>query len=185
MSRGGWNEALLANSAFFAALPEAAREEFSEGGRLVADEVLQLQKSLVPVFSGKERKGVVPGRLRDALTIAEAASMLRFRVGYPQLKGKKSKIFYAIYMEYGRKGGVVSVRRLKQGARGEWRRRVTARSASSRVKPEDLLSTNRTMRVGPLAPRPFVRIEKQVDGVIDAFVKRFWDEALVRAEAKA
>lgn len=173
------SEGLIHNYAFFAALPAAAREAAKETLEDIAADVLALQQSLVPVYSGRERKDVTPGLLKDALNIAEAIQYLRVRIGLPQLKGKRSKLFYAIFVEYGRQAKTVAMRRLKRGARKEWNARARAGTARRSAKPADLLDAARTMRVGAIAPRPFVHVEDRFQQVIDAGIDGFWDKMKV------
>jgi hypothetical protein len=175
MRTSAWSASIIAAQAFFATLPQAAREELKRDLKEIADEALKLQQQLVPVYEGKERKGVVPGRLRDALTIAEGFTLLRVRIGLPQMRSRRAKTFYAIWMEYGRRGGTVPVRRLKVGARAEWLERIGTGRARARLKPQDLLSKARTMRVSPLPPRPFVHIEDRIDAITSGYIARFWD----------
>ncbi|WP_375290913.1 hypothetical protein [Qipengyuania sp.] len=162
------SEALIANYAFFAALPEEARERLKTGMAELGQDVLEAQQQSAPVYSGPERKGVVPGLLKSELTVAEAFANLRVRIGFPQLRGKRSKIWYAIVMEYGRQAREVPMRRLKNGARSEWRSRIGAGTARAGLKPDDLLTARRTMRVGAIEPRPFVHQEERFYAVADA-----------------
>lgn len=172
--------ALIANQTFFNALPSAVREEVKDTLAKLGQDILTAQQSMVPVYAGKPRKGVVPGRLKAALNVAEATDFLRVRVGYPQLRGRRSKLFYAIIMEYGRQAREVPMRRLKRGARSEWLARIRGGSARAGQKPDDLLDRKTTMRVGAIAPRPFVHLDDRFAIAIDAAVADFWDKVEAR-----
>jgi hypothetical protein len=167
--------ALVANVTFFNALPQAAREQVRETLGEIARDILTAQQAAAPVYAGKARKGVTPGLLKQSLTIAEAFEHLRVRVGYPDLKGRKSKLFYAVIQEYGRQARTTPVRRLKRGARPEWRKRIRAGTARAGLKPQDLLSAGREMRVGAVPPRPFVHLEERFGMAIDAAIAGFWE----------
>lgn len=177
------SEALIANHAFLMALPEAARKKVREALSEIGEEVLEAQQAAAPVYSGEPRKGVIPGLLKQSLSVAQAVDLLRVRIGYPGLKGKRSKLFYAVIMEYGRQARVVPMRRLKQGARSEWRKRRAEGTARRAFKPDDLLSRARTMRVGAIAPRPFVHLEDRFYAVVDRHLEGLMDA--ITAEAGA
>ncbi len=178
MAKSGWSEGLTAAYAFFASLPKAAQDEAKQGIAELSVEALILQRAAAPYRSGN---------LKNALSIKEATTMLRARVGYPEMRGKKSKTFYAIWMEYGRRAQTVWVRRLNRGARKDWKARIAGGRASSRAKPNDLLNKGGAfpMKVTALPARPFVHQESQLESAMRAFEQRFWDEALRRAEGAA
>lgn len=156
------SESILFNQALFAALPAAAREEV---GKLLGDlsrDILELQKRLVPVYTGERRKGKEPGRLKAALTIAEAINALRVRIGLPTEKlSRRSRLFYAVIQHYGRKAQTVTV------TRGRTKKGLAPYQ----------------MRVPAMAGIPFVHVEGSIDALIEGRLAGFWDRVQTKAGA--
>lgn len=156
---------LEANYAIFASLGEAARKELAVALDKIGGAILAAQRSAAPVRTG---------RLRDALTIAEAVELLRVRVGYPDLKKGRDPRFYAVFQEFGVDAGAKMVTRLDKRA-GR-----TVKVGRYRAYPR--LTYLLHWKARP--ERPFVRIGDQVDGIIDASVAGFWDAVLNKVGAE-
>lgn len=166
--------------ALFAALGDAARTELKGELLGIARDVLAEQQKLVPVYDGKPRKNVVPGKLKAALTVEEAIAALRVRIGYPQLRKGRTGLFYALIMEKGRRGQTVTVQRMNKAGRKEWRQRIVDGRARARKKPTDLVTSYR-LRVTPLPARVHVHIENRMGEIINSRLAGFWDRTLSRA----
>lgn len=175
-------DGLEANYALFASLPDIARDELATAFDAIGSEALGIQQQLAPVYDGEARKGVVPGQLKAALTISQAIGVLRLRVGLPQLRSR-SKIFYAVIMEYGRRAQQVTVRRLKQGGRQAWRKLVREGLASARARPAALTGQPYTMQIPALPPRPFVHVDSRLDALVDRYMARFQDAVAAKTES--
>ncbi|HWU03169.1 MAG TPA: HK97 gp10 family phage protein [Novosphingobium sp.] len=154
---------LEANIAFWASIEPAARKQLAEDLGQIGLDILEAQQAAAPVRTG---------RLRDALTVAQALNNLRVRVGYPDMKRKDDR-FYAIMQEYGVKAGEKMVQR---------RKRVKGRLRLQRGKKrtEDVVSTYR-LRWPARPARPFVHLESRFDQVLQGVQDRFWDSVLAKA----
>lgn len=153
-------ENLEANFAFWASIePEARRQLAADLGE-IGMEALAAQQQAAPFDTG---------RLRNALTVAQAIDNLRVRVGYPDLK-KKDDRFYAIMQEYGVKAGEKLVQR---------RKRVNGklRLQRRRKRAEDIVATYR-LRWPARPARPFVHLEARFEQILNAVQDRFWDKVL-------
>lgn len=156
---------LEANYALFVSLGEAARKELAAALDKIGGAVLAAQREAAPVRTGK---------LRDALSIAEAVELLRVRIGYPDLKRGRDPRFYAVFQEFGVAAGAKMVTRVdKRGGR-------TVKVG--RYKAYARLTYPLTWPNKPA--RPFVRIGDRVDGLIDASIAGFWDTVLNRVGAE-
>jgi hypothetical protein len=174
------SEAMIANQAFFAALPQAAREELTVTLGEIGRDVLEIQQSAVPVYTGPARKDVEAGLLKRSLTVAEAIESLRVRIGFPALQKGRSRLFYAIIQHYGRKAQTVQVTRGDNRQRGKWRVRMQdGRALAYRPTP----ARSYSMRVRAMAGTPFVHVEERADAAIDRRLADFWDKVTGRAEA--
>ncbi len=175
MKRSRWR-GLSATEARFAALDSVGREELKESLRQAAKEVLPLQQEGAPVYAGKSRKDVEPGLLKQGLKIEEQMDRLRVRVGFPQIRGKRSKLWYAIIMEKGRKDQLSPIRRLRRGARADWRKMVREGTARMSRKPDSLIvkpgKGKGYVHVTALPALKFVHIEERLETVMDKYRNR-------------
>ncbi|NKI99591.1 hypothetical protein [Novosphingobium sp. SG707] len=146
-------ENLSATLAFLASVEPAARKRLAEELGDLGEQALAVQMAAAPVRTG---------RLRDALTVAQAISGLRVRVGYPDLKSGRDPRFYAIMQEGGVKAGEKTVTRLNR------------RKGRTKVFPR----TTYVMRWKARAGRHFVHQESRFDQLLIAVQDRFWSEVL-------
>jgi hypothetical protein len=152
-------ENLSASLALLASIEPAARRRLAQELGDLGEQVLAAQMAAAPVKTG---------RLRDALTVAQAISGLRVRVGYPDLKKGRDPRFYAIMQEYGVKAGEKTVTRLNK------RKGRTVQKGRTKVFPR----TTYTLHWRARAAHPFVHQESRFDQLLIAVQDRFWAEAL-------
>lgn len=158
-------DGLEANFAVFTALDQSARTEMAKTLEKIGQTVLAAQRAAAPVRTG---------RLRDALTVAEAVGVLRVRIGYPNMKSGRDPLFYAIFQEFGVKAGQRVVTRLNK------RQGRTVEVGKYKRYPRLTYPLSWHAR----APRPFVLIEDRLDGLINAAISGFWEGVLSRAGAE-
>lgn len=135
-------------------LPDAVREEIRATHMLVGAEQLAKGQSLVPVYAGKPRKGLVPGALKAGLSFKVTPAGLKLKFG---LVGKPTnrKLYYGHIVEHGRKAGVVTVSRGSNGLKAA----LAAGGRTNNYKSIALrLNVKGTyqMRIGGMAPQRFV-----------------------------
>ena len=152
-------ENLSATLSFLASIEPAARKKLAEELGDLGVQALAVQMAAAPVKTG---------RLRDALTVAQAISGLRVRVGYPDLKAGRDPRFYAIMQEYGVKAGEKQVTRLNK------RKGRTVQKGRTKVYPRSTY----IMRWRARAAHPFVHQESRFDQLLIDVQERFWAEAL-------
>lgn len=157
-------ENLQSALALLASIEPAARQQLAEELGELGEKALALQMAAAPFRTG---------RLRNALTIAQALNGMRVRVGYPDLKGGRDPRFYAIMQEYGVKAGEKRVTRriVRPGMAGKRGRKAVA----GRTKPYE-------MHWAARAAHPFVHQESQFDQLLADVQERFWARALARVE---
>ena len=151
----------------FDALPEAAKEEVTELLSEVTSEIHNLQEAMAPSKTGATRA---------ALTWQDLLDGLKVRIGLLGMKGRDAP-WYARIIEYGRRAQVVMVQRRKIGSRRNGLR-------NRRKRAEDIAATY-ALRVSPLAPRPFVRIDDQADRIVAQRLAEFWSGVFNKAGAAA
>jgi hypothetical protein len=141
------------------ALEPEARAQLELDLEWLADETLAIQQSLSPFRTGN---------LYRNLTKDLALEQLRIAVGYPQLKGGRSPLFYAIVAEFGRRAG---------------QKLVTVRRRGARNKKKPGATFTRLQRWTALAGRHFVHVEDRIATLADNLLDHFWDDVLARAGA--
>ncbi len=155
----------------FDTLPKATEAEIKEDLPKIGASVLAAQKEAVPVRTGDLWRGLSTQVLNGGWKI---------RIG---LMGVTSRgtgkttygLYYGRFVEFGRRGQVVTVQR---------RRRVKGRLRSSRgrKRAEDIVATY-SMKVRPEPARPFVQSPAAEAALLDAGenLADFWDKVLARA----
>jgi hypothetical protein len=157
-------ENLQAAIAMMASIEPAARQQLAEELGDLGMQALAMQMAEAPVRTG---------RLRDALTIAQAVASLRVRIGYPDMKSGKDRRFYAVMQEYGVKAGSQKVTRINRRA-GR-----TVQKGRTKVYPRSTYTMSWPARPG----RPFVHLETRFDRLLLDVQDRFWDKALTRVDS--
>ncbi|NOW44101.1 hypothetical protein FHW96_000228 [Novosphingobium sp. SG751A] len=152
-------ENLSATLSFLASVEPAARRRLAQELGDLGEQALAVQMAAAPVRTG---------RLRDALTVAQAISGLRVRVGYPDLKSGRDPRFYAIMQEGGVKAGEKTVTRLNK------RKGRTVQKGRVKVYPRSTYIMHWRAREG----RHFVHQESRFDQLLIAVQDRFWAETL-------
>lgn len=154
-------------------LPAAARFELADLlGRLGRD-ILAREQAIVAKATGALQAGLSSQLLTDQLRVRVGL------LGLARSSGKKNLggLFYGIIVNYGRKAQTVLVDRRRAGA--------TKLLRNGRKRVEDLLKTY-SLRVTPLAPRPFVDgPEIDVDGIATQRLADFWSGVFSRTGAAA
>jgi hypothetical protein len=156
-------ENLQTEIAFLAAIPAAVRKEGAEELGELGAQALGMQQAAAPFRTG---------RLRNALTVAQAINGMRMRVGYPDLKGGRDPRFYAIWQETQVTAGQKMVTRLNR------RHGRTVQKGRTKVFPRTTYLMKWKARQG----RHFVHLEPQMDALIAAAQERFWDRVLASME---
>ncbi|WBO23934.1 HK97 gp10 family phage protein [Sphingomonas abietis] len=163
-----------AMAALFDTLPKAADEQLRTTLPKMGAAVLAAQKQDVPIRTGDLWRGLSVQVLAGGHTIRIG---LLNRSNTSSASGKTSYggLYYGRFVEFGRRGQVVSVQR---------RRRVGGkpRTLHGRKRAEDLFKTY-PMRVAPAPARPFVRTPAAESAALDAGenLADFWNRVLQRA----
>lgn len=159
-------QGLAENYALFVTLSDAAHDVLAEELQAIGEQAVAAQQAAAPVLTGK---------LRAAVTVAEALGMLRVRAGYPNLKSGRDPLFYAVFQEYGVEAGQKWVKRLNKRA-GR-----TVKVGRYKKYPVEYYVMNWKSRPG----RHFIHIEDRIADVVDTGLARFWDIVLDRAIGQA
>jgi hypothetical protein len=154
-------ENLQTELGFLASIEPAARQELAEELGELGGQALAIQQAAAPYRTG---------RLRNALTVAQAINGMRVQVGYPDLKGGRDPRFYAIFQESGVAAGQKMVTRLNR------RNGRTVQKGKVKVYPR----TTYLLKWKAREAHPFVHIEPRIEALLAAVQERFWDRALAR-----
>lgn len=136
-------DGLAETFALFDRLPDVARDRLAEEVEEIAGEVLAAQRRDVAKRSGA---------LAAALSLEVMIEGLRARVGLLSVVGKRSRLFYGRIIEAGRRAQTVMVKRRPRGS--------GASSGRRRRRRADAVASVYSMKVRPMAPRPFVRVDR-------------------------
>lgn len=146
-------------SALLERLPQAARERL---GYLLAEigaEISAAQKAAVP-----RRTGHLAAGLDVELLLQE----LRVRMGLLTFRGGRNSRYYGRFVEFGRRAQTVRVTRGTSASPRSW---------AARRKHNQKVRGPYTMRVSPMAARPFVHLPGAEDRVARRTAE-FWSEVL-------
>jgi len=158
--------------ALFDNLPKASDDELISVLPKMGAAVLAAQKQDVAVRTGDLWRG---------LSVQVLSGGHKIRIGIvgkaDAASSKRSNLFYGRFVEFGRRGQVVTVQRRRRfGGR--------LRSTRGRKRSEDILATY-TMKVPSAPPRPFIETPQAQEAALnaDSGLADFWTKVLQRAGA--
>jgi hypothetical protein len=166
--QGNRVDGLAETHSLFDRLPQAAREQIAVEEARIGYDVLAAQKRDVAKRSGE---------LESGLSLQLMIEKLRVRVGLLGLSGARRNLFYGRIVESGRRAQTVLVER---------RRRVAGklRLGPGRRKRAEDIATTYSLKVRPLPPRPFVRVDRP-EIHAEQRLASFWSEVLANVGASS
>lgn len=149
-------------------LPEAVADELRAQLRETGRAVLARARSRAPIYSGRPRKGRVPGTLRSSLSSRVLEKGLKLKVGIVGVAAAK-KAFYARFVEFGH----------RIGYRGNRQQRYVAITAKGNARKLILARRRRDIRVSGVRARPFLYTFTRQE--LYAPYQKLWGRAIHKA----